>query len=289
MNPNVSIIIRAKNEEKYLGQVLEALTKQSYRDFEVVLVDDNSTDKTPDIARDHGCKIITIPEGKFTYPFACNLGIKHSVGRYIVFLSGHSIPIGQDWLYHGLANFNDENVAGIYSTVFALPDANLLERFLYGVNIFRRRKFAVKKVRQVKMGVLGFTNAMIRRDLWEKHNIDENFAGGSEDRAWAKHWVDKGFTIIHEPRFVVYHSHNLGPIDELKQFMNWVRQNDRPMSFKAQKRNFEPRQAPIRENRLAFPHYLNKIKTILVTDLFGKKTAELDLLMIHDHDKERDF
>ena len=101
-NLETSIIIRTKNEERYLEHVLLMLKKQTYKNFETVIVDDNSTDKTLEIAKKYNCKIVKIPEGKFNYPYACNFGIRESIGEYIVFISGHSIPINTKWLENGL-------------------------------------------------------------------------------------------------------------------------------------------------------------------------------------------
>ena len=84
---------------------------------------------------------------------------------------------------------------------------------------------------------LGFTNALIRRDLWERYPINEKFAAGGEDGDWAKHWIKRGFIIIHDPRFKVYHSHNLGLIDLIKQYLKW-RKMGKPLKFNPQKRNF---------------------------------------------------
>ena len=45
-NPLVSIIIRTKNEEKWISLCLNALSKQSYKNFEIIIVDNYSKDKT---------------------------------------------------------------------------------------------------------------------------------------------------------------------------------------------------------------------------------------------------
>ena len=44
-----SIIIRTKNEERWIGKVLERLVSQTYQDFEIIIVDDGSTDTTEEI------------------------------------------------------------------------------------------------------------------------------------------------------------------------------------------------------------------------------------------------
>jgi len=56
--PKISVIIPAFNEEKYLPACLESLRKQSFRDFEVIVVDNNSTDRTGEIARNYGFKVV---------------------------------------------------------------------------------------------------------------------------------------------------------------------------------------------------------------------------------------
>ncbi len=262
-NLETSIIIRTKNEERYLEHVLLMLKKQTYKNFEIVIVDDNSTDKTLEIAKKYNCKIVKIPEGKFNYPYACNFGIRESIGEYIVFLSGHSIPINTKWLENGLNNFKSEKVAGIYGYPLMHYGVSLFENILYlfsrdsgkkrfmisnvkkmkigrftsYFHIFLFQWFPITVAKKMKVGALGFTNAIIRRDLWEKYNINEKFAGGGEDHDWARHWVAKGFAIIYEPNFKVYHSHHPGLIGWLKRFIIWAKMA-KETEFKPQKRNF---------------------------------------------------
>ena len=49
MEPKVSIIIPVYNVEKYIERCLESISKQKYKDFEVIIINDGSTDKTLDI------------------------------------------------------------------------------------------------------------------------------------------------------------------------------------------------------------------------------------------------
>ena len=71
-----SIIIRTKNEEKWIGKVLEVLMQQSYKDFEIIVVDSGSTDRTLEIVKKYPIKLIEIPQKDFTYPYALNVGCK---------------------------------------------------------------------------------------------------------------------------------------------------------------------------------------------------------------------
>jgi len=49
--PNISIIIPAYNEERYLGRCLDAIAAQSVRPYEVIVVDNNSSDDTAKVAQ----------------------------------------------------------------------------------------------------------------------------------------------------------------------------------------------------------------------------------------------
>lgn len=237
--PETSIIIRTRNEERFLKKVLDSIIKQTYQNFEIVIVDDNSTDSTTDIANYYDCKIVNIPKGKFTHPHSCNIAAEQAIGNYLVYINGHSIPISNTWLSDGLKNFSDKMVAGVYATPLANPDANKLEKLLYSIiSLFRQNKFEVNKLKKARMGVLGTTNAIIKKNLWERYHFNEIFEMGGEDRDWANHWIAKGYKIIHDPKFKVYHSHNLGLIEQIKQLIGWIQMCE-PRSFKAQVNKFK--------------------------------------------------
>ena len=65
-NPLVSIIIRTKNEEKWITLCLDALNKQSYKNFEIIIVDNYSNDKT--IQKIKRNKTNFYPSAKFNIP-----------------------------------------------------------------------------------------------------------------------------------------------------------------------------------------------------------------------------
>jgi len=230
-HPKVSVIIRTKNEEKYLGRVLEAYQKQSFRDFEILLVDDRSEDRTLDIAEEYGCRIVTIPNGKFSHPYSCNLGGEAATGEYLVYTNGHSIPGRETFLEDGLRNFRDASVAGVFAIPVAHEDGTIADRIVYDI-----AAYTVGAIRYrvgglwyaligTRSGLLGTTNAMIRKDLWTEYPFDESFndGWGGEDADWAWHFVRKGYKIIHDPCFRVRHSHHLRLRDTFWQFRNWHR------------------------------------------------------------------
>ncbi len=91
--PKVSVILPARNEEKYIASCLDTLIAQDYPNFEVIAINDNSTDKTGDIiqsyaARDNRIVYVSTPakpEGWAGKNWACHQGYKHASGEYLFF------------------------------------------------------------------------------------------------------------------------------------------------------------------------------------------------------------
>lgn len=91
---SISIIIPARNEEKNLENLFNSLNNQDVKVKEVILVDDNSTDKTPDIGRKHNAKVISLnnlPRGWVGKSWACHNGARAASGDYLLFLDADTI------------------------------------------------------------------------------------------------------------------------------------------------------------------------------------------------------
>ena len=86
--PNVSIIIRTLNEERYLPELLTSIQGQkSTFSHEIVLVDSGSTDQTLEIARQHNCRILNIKREEFSFGRSLNIGCSAAKGFFLVFVS----------------------------------------------------------------------------------------------------------------------------------------------------------------------------------------------------------
>ncbi len=84
------VIITTYNRAYLLGKVIESVICQTYKDWELVVIDDASTDNTADVVKDYQSqdnriRYIRNPENK-GLAFSRNQGIKHSKGDYIAFL-----------------------------------------------------------------------------------------------------------------------------------------------------------------------------------------------------------
>ena len=221
----LSIIIRTYNEQKHIGKVLSKLTNQSMKNFEVIIVDSDSIDRTLKIVSKFktllNIKVFHINPNLFSYPKACNIGATNATGIYLCYLSGHSIPRYDNFLEKGVGLFDlFDKLAGVYGPTLPHKNSSLTEKIFYSFGYFQNTN---KIVNKPKMGILGNTNSIIPKTLWEKHHFDEKYVYGGEDYHWAKYFLNKNYLIIKSPSLSVYHSHRLGLIKFIKQFIIWYK------------------------------------------------------------------
>lgn len=86
-NPKVSILVNCYNGEAFLKQALDSIYNQTYQNFEIVFVDNHSTDKSPEIAQSYGEKLLykRTPEFMNLYS-AREFGRQFLTGEYVAFL-----------------------------------------------------------------------------------------------------------------------------------------------------------------------------------------------------------
>lgn len=112
-----SIIIPAYNEEKYLAKTIDAALAQDYPDFEVIVVDNASTDRTNEIARSYGEKIKFVEEKNQGLLFAREAGRKVATGDIIVQMDADCLPPPR-LLARGIKHFEDPKVVGLTGPYF---------------------------------------------------------------------------------------------------------------------------------------------------------------------------
>lgn len=196
----ISIIIRTRNEERWIGPCLKKIFEQNYKNFEVILVDNNSKDKTIQKAKLFPIKIVKIKN--FLPGKAINLGIKNASGQIIVCLSAHCIPIENNWLNKLASNLKDRKIAGVYGRQKPLSySSDFDKRDLLNL-------FGPEKKIQRKDTFFHNANSAFRKDVWKKFPFDEK-TKHIEDRIWGSEVIKKGYKIIYEPEASVYHWHGI--------------------------------------------------------------------------------
>jgi len=129
-NSLISIVIPCFNAEKYLAATIDSCLQQTYTNWEVIVVDDGSTDASLEIARNYSnyysnIKVITIENNGQC--FARNLGMEEAQGEYIQFLDSDDLLL-PEYLEEQLKALNTNQADLSISGELAFKDSNFSER-----------------------------------------------------------------------------------------------------------------------------------------------------------------
>jgi glycosyltransferase involved in cell wall biosynthesis len=119
--PEISVIVPALNEEKYITNVLEGLKNQTFRNFEVIVADNNSSDATREIARRYKAKVVV--EKRRGVAINRNTGSRAARAGLLVFLDADTKP-SERLLesYHRV--FKDREIVAATGPILPLEKAN---------------------------------------------------------------------------------------------------------------------------------------------------------------------
>lgn len=199
----VSVIIRTLNEERYLEELLSSIERQVKTDFdiEVVIVDSGSTDRTLAIARAFDARIAYIDQSEFSFGRSLNLGCEFSKGEYLVFVSGHCVPVESTWLGSLVKPLLSNECQYTYGRQVGRDSTKFSESQLF------EKYFPVES----RVPQAGFfcnnANAAIVRHVWDSYRFDEDLTG-CEDMELAKRMIGDGGKLGYVSDAAVYHIHD---------------------------------------------------------------------------------
>ena len=195
-----SIVVRTKNEETWIGHCLRSISAQKNLKFEIILVDNESTDRTLDIVDNFDVKLLHIDN--FLPGRALNMGFEQSQGEFVICISGHCVPTDDYWLEKLLCEFDDSEVAGVYGRQLPLSYSSAIDkRDLLTV-------FGLDKKIQIRDPFFHNANSAIRKSVWDKIPFD-NMVTNVEDRIWGKKIIESGYKLVYTPEAKVYHWHGI--------------------------------------------------------------------------------
>lgn len=247
--PCVTIVLPTYNQAQYLPDTLNSIFDQTYRDFELVVVNDGSTDETANILRDYRrmFDFQLIEQENQGLPTALNIGFGHSSGRYLTWTSSDNLllPKMLETLVLELENYPSVGVvysdwAFIDSEGRAISDFRTVDYdkdLLLGYN-FIHCSFLFRKLCMDQVG-----------------GYDPNFIYGEDWEFWIR--VSRSFGMRHVPMILYsYRIHGQTMTDDLIHEKAPRRMNDK--EFRSYRR---------RQSYLGW--YFGKIKWRLVTRKLG--------------------
>lgn len=211
----ISVIIPAKDAEKTIADCLQSLTNQSgYTfgcDYEVILVDDGSSDQTAHIGRGHAVKVIS--QENAGPAAARNKGVEHAQGDLILFTDADCVP-SANWIKEMVAPLQDDIVVGVKGA-YHCREKNSVARFVQQEFEYKYQALA----RLPKIDFIDTYSAAYRKKIFlENNGFDPRFSVPSvEDQEFSFRMARKGYTLMFANDARVFHSHDLSVMEYVRR------------------------------------------------------------------------
>jgi len=129
LNPKVSVVIPTFNRREYVAQAVESVLQQSLEDIEVIVVDDGSTDDTPERLQEFGRRIHYVRTRNQGAARARNVGMQISRGRYIAYLDSDDVYLRFKSELQATLLDHCPEIGLVYSEASAFDDSGYYEEW----------------------------------------------------------------------------------------------------------------------------------------------------------------
>lgn len=211
-----SVIIPNWNGKNLLEDCLVSLDRQTYREFEIIFVDNGSTDGSLDYVQDNFPKVRIVKlEKNFGFAKAINEGVKRSGAEYVIFLNNDT-EADEDFI-KSLVECADshQEVISVNPKLLNFYDRKIID----GVGIlinevgqarsigWQEKDLGQYEKEQYIFGATGGASLFRRADFIKAGLFDENYFMYSEEVDFAFRAQFKGYKSIFCPRALVFHKH----------------------------------------------------------------------------------
>ena len=198
----ISVIVPVYNSEKYVAEAIQSVLAQTYQHFEIIVIDDGSTDGSAAVVQTLFPSVTYIFQENQGVGSARNKGIDNASGDYFALLDADDIWL-EDKLARQIAVFDqDPQVDLVYGHV----------RQFYSPELIGQIEKEVKIPREVMPAQLS-SSMLIKRDSFFKVGHYETKWTVSIDQEWHLRTIDRALNIVMLPDIVYWrriHNNNLG-------------------------------------------------------------------------------
>ena len=201
-NPLVSIVIPVYNGANYVAEAIESALKQTYKNIEIIVVNDGSTDNTEKIVKKYGDKIRYFYKENGGVASALNLGIKNMKGEYFSWLSHDDVyyPNKIERQIEELKNIDKDNI--LYSGFELINDKS---EFLYAWEIASKneyRKLNNSFYALLLSGLNGCSLLIPKKAFYEVDFLNEDLKCTQDYDLWFKIFKN-GYKIKYMPEVLL--------------------------------------------------------------------------------------
>lgn len=196
---HVSIIIRTKDSSSIIEQTLKALFSQSFQDFDVIIVDSGSKDKTLEKCSKYKHTLTKIKAHEYHPGKVLNSVLQKCHSNVVVFLNSDCVMLHNNTLQNLLNGIESKNIHAVFARQVSRPEACSWVKRDYEVSFP-----AGKKPEWMHFSL---PLAAIKKEVWKEVPFYTQ-AWASEDSKWAIDIKQKGYHVQYINNALVMHSHN---------------------------------------------------------------------------------
>jgi len=198
--PRISVVVCAYNAQRTMDQCLSSLAVLNYPDYEVIVVNDGSCDRTLEIVERHDyCRIISQPNKGLSA--ARNVGAEAATGEIVAYTDSDCVA-DPDWLTYLVAKMEAGNLAACGGPNFPPPEDNLVPA---AVAVAPGGPTHVLISDEVAEHIAGCNMAFRRDVLQQLGGFDPVYRAAGDDIDICWRFQDAGYTIGFSPAAVVWH------------------------------------------------------------------------------------
>ncbi len=225
--PKISAILVAYNEERDIAKTIESLLAQSHKDFEIIVVNNASTDRTVEVAGKYPVKIISVEKNRGPGG-GRNFGARHAIGEIIAFLDGH-ILAEKDFFENAAKLFETHANVGAWGgptltpkddPFFAQACGIVLGSWLGTFTMSNRYKKGKLNANASELFITS-ANFFIKKSEFEKTSGFTLDMYGGDDPEFFERLEKQGTKIGYSPELFVYNKRRTKLKLFCKQFFNY--------------------------------------------------------------------
>lgn len=203
----ISVVIPTYNEEATIAECISSIQGGNVAPLEIIVADGLSSDRTQEIARERGAKVVANPQR--TAAAGRNVGFRAARGEIIAFTDGDCV-VSPDWLGAFERAFADPEVAVVSGRVTPREPRNHYEEFWNNLNwkiimAFDDEPYTVTE-RSLRQGVITASCAYRKNVLEELGGFDTWFGNNAEDVDLGWRALAAGFKTVYIPKAEIYAS-----------------------------------------------------------------------------------
>lgn len=198
--PKVSVIITCYNYEKFVREAIESVLNQEFQDFEIIFINDGSTDKSAEIVKDYiaSGKIIYLEQENKGQTSAKNEGVKRARGKFLAFLDADD-AWEKEKLTEQLQLFSNPEVGVVYSASKNVDVNGNQIGVGWGDGFFTPRRGKITEF-LIFENFIPFSSGIIRRECFEKvGNFNEHLKMGIDWDLWLRISINYYFDFVDKP------------------------------------------------------------------------------------------